>query len=567
MTEPDALPPRPANVRRASLLLAAGTTVSRILGFVSAAVLAWTIGLNNASANAFAIANTLPNNILLLIAGGFLSAVLVPQIVKAGLHSDGGQRFINRLVTLGTVVFLAVTVLATLGAPLLVGVYTFADDALDSSGTALAVVLAYWCLPQIFFYALYSLLSEVLNARGVFGPYAWAPVINNVVAIAGLLLFAALFGVAPAHDDPAGWSTAEIILLAGGATLGVISQAVVLMVFWHRSGLRYRPDFRWRGVGLGTAGRAAGWAFGMIVINQLAGIVQVNLALTAGESDASVNALRVTWAIFVLPHSLITVSIATPYFTRMSGHVRDGNFAAVRADLSTSLRTVVMLTVGAGTALAAAALPFLRLFSGDPGELNSTAFVLMAYLLGLGSFSAIYLVHRAFYALGDTRTPFLIQIIQSVLFVAGASLIALLSPGEWVAAGIAAVTSVVGGIQAVIAALVLRRRLAVPGASLGGARIARRFAAFAFAALPAFGAGLLVLWLLGGVEFGGPTLLAAGSGFALAGPLTAIVAVAAVGIGSLAVYVGVLAAIGLPEVRELARQVRGLVSRRLGTRS
>jgi len=166
MTEPDALPPRPANVRRASLLLAAGTTVSRILGFVSAAVLAWTIGLNNASANAFAIANTLPNNILLLIAGGFLSAVLVPQIVKAGLHSDGGQRFINRLVTLGTVVFLAVTVLATLGAPLLVGVYTFADDALDSSGTALAVVLAYWCLPQIFFYALYSLLSEVLNARG-----------------------------------------------------------------------------------------------------------------------------------------------------------------------------------------------------------------------------------------------------------------------------------------------------------------------------------------------------------------------------------------------------------------
>src|SRR5690606_34263499 len=107
------------------------------------------------------------------------------------VHADGGQRFINRLVTMGVVVFVAVTLLATLGAPLLVGLYTVTaseGSALSEDGAALAVVFAYWCLPQILFYALYSLLSEVLNARGVFGPYAWAPVVNNIVAITGMLV-------------------------------------------------------------------------------------------------------------------------------------------------------------------------------------------------------------------------------------------------------------------------------------------------------------------------------------------------------------------------------------------
>ena len=91
---------------RASAALAAGTLVSRVLGFVSAAVLAWAIGPQNPGANAFALANQLPNNIYAIVAAGVLSAVLVPQIVRAGLHADGGQLFVNRLVTLGIVVFL-----------------------------------------------------------------------------------------------------------------------------------------------------------------------------------------------------------------------------------------------------------------------------------------------------------------------------------------------------------------------------------------------------------------------------------------------------------------------------
>jgi putative peptidoglycan lipid II flippase len=182
-------------IARASALLASGTLVSRVLGFISGVVLAQTLGSFGTGANTFALANQLPNNIYAIIAGGLLSAVFVPAIVRAGLHDDGGQRFVNRLVTLGIVVFVAAAALATLAAPALVSLYAqtgesgFSDDDL-----ALAVAFAYWCLPQVLFYALYSLLGEVLNARGIFGPFTWAPALNNLVAIAGLVVFGQLFG-------------------------------------------------------------------------------------------------------------------------------------------------------------------------------------------------------------------------------------------------------------------------------------------------------------------------------------------------------------------------------------
>ena len=79
--------------------------------------------------------------------------------------------------------------------------------------------------------------------------------------------------------------------------------------------MRYRPDFAWRGVGLGTAGRMAGWTFGMLLLTTLAGIVQTLVLGTASGENASIAAVDYAWLIFMLPHSVITVSIATAYFT------------------------------------------------------------------------------------------------------------------------------------------------------------------------------------------------------------------------------------------------------------
>jgi len=538
---------------RASAALASGTLVSRALGFVSAAVLAWTIGQQNQGANAFAIANQLPNNIYAIIAGGLLSAVLVPQIVRAAHHDDGGQRFVNRLVTLGIVVFVAVTVIATLCAPLLVALYASqGGTALGGDGAALAVSLAYWCLPQIFFYALYSLLGEVLNARGVFGPFTWAPLLNNVVAIAGIVVFAVLFGVDPAHRDPASWDSAKVALLAGTATLGVAAQALILVAFWRRTGLTFRPDFRWRGVGLGSAGRAAAWTFGMILVTQLAGIVQSRVAVSAGIHDPSVAVLRTTWLIFMLPHSVIAVSIATPYFTRMAAHARDGQLATVRDDLSISLRTIILLIAGAAVSLAAAAIPFAAFFAHGTRETLGISGVLLAYLLGLVPFSATFLLQRTFYALGDTRTPFFVQLVQSSLFVAGA-LSVLLLPASAIGAGIALVTSLAGTAQAVVMLALLRRRLN----GVDGRLLLRRFGMYALAMLPAAMVGLLLLWALGGLApLGLPTV-----GFALANKAANLASVVIIGGATMAVYLGVLALARVPELRDLTAPLRRRVTR------
>ncbi|MEZ5189756.1 MAG: lipid II flippase MurJ [Schumannella sp.] len=319
----------------------------------------------------------------------------------------------------------------------------------------------------------------------------------------------------------------------------------MLLLFWRRTGLGFRPDFRWRGVGLGGTVRAAGWTFAMIVVTQLAGIVQSRVAFTAGAEDASVAVLRIAWLIFMLPHSIIAVSIATPYFTRMSADARDGDLAGVRADLSSSMRTVGMLVAGSAAALAAAALPFAAVFANAPHEVVGIGGVLLAFLIGLVPFSMVFLMQRAYYALGDTRTPFLFQLVHSGIFVAGALVVAAVAPGPVVAAGIGIVTSIASAAQALVCALLLRRRLG----GGGGRRVLTRLGAYLLATIPASAAGVGMLWLLGGLP-------ADGGGFAVSGRVPGMLSVAAIGVVSFAVYLGVLALARVPEVRDAIALVR-----------
>lgn len=529
--------------RRASLVLASGTVVSRLLGFANASLLAIVVGQYGIGPNAFALANQLPTYVYAIVAGGLLSAVLVPHIVRAATAPDGGEAFVNRLMTLGILAFLVTTIVATIGAPLIVQLYALggSEATLRDGGLDLAIALAYWCMPQIFFYALFALGSEVLNARGAFGPAAWAPALNNVVMVATLAVFAVTFGVAPAHDDPATWDAARIAVLAGGATLGVALQAALLLAFWRRTGLRFRPSLRWRGAGLGAPARAAGWVFGMVLVVQATNLVQNNVATSSIDPvDPAVAVLRTTWLIFMLSHSIIAISIATPYFTRMSTAARDADLPALRADLSAALRATALLVTGAGIAFAAAAVPFARFFTTDDGQSRSFALVLIAFLVGLVPFSTLYLVQRAFYALGDTRTPFLLQVLQAVLFIGGA-LALLAAPSAWVAIGLAGVTSLSVVIQAIAGAAVLRARLGG-----GGAGIVRRFGGYALAGIPAAGAGVAVFAALGGLTPGS---------FPTAGRLEGLVASAAIGVAAAAVYLGILAATRAPELSGVLRRV------------
>ena len=491
----------PRSLGRSSVILASGTVVSRVLGFISAIILARTLGTVGAGADTFALANQLPNNIYAIVAGGVLSAVLVPHIVKAGLDKDGGQSFVNKIVTLGFVIFLAVAILATLLAPALVALYSQSGGeggrGFSPEEIALAVAFAYWCLPQVLFYALYSLLSEVLNARKVFGPFTWAPALNNIVAMAGLVAFSVLFpGVNTA--DALVWTPAMVTVLAGSATSGVAAQALILFLFWRRAGLTFRADFRWRGVGLGRTGRAVSWMFGMILVAQIAGVVQANVASLAAGGDApSLAILRFSWLIFMLPHSVVAVSLATAYFTRMSTHARDGDLSAVRSDFMESVSRIGFFMVLASAGLIVVSLPFARQFGGEPESIRAMALVIALYSLGLVAFSVLFVVQRVFYALEDTRTPFFLQVVQATLFISLALAVATLPVGQ-IAWGLALSASIAGGFQTLVAIVVLRRKLG--GLSLKPLLV--NFAKFSLAALPASAAGLGLLLGWGGADGG-----------------------------------------------------------------
>lgn len=530
-----------SSLGRASLIIGAGTMLSRVTGLLRTIVLIGAIGAVGQASDAFAIANQLPNNIYALISTGLLTAVIVPQIVKASTQADGGRGFISKLFTLGTVALLAATALAMVIAPWLVGLYglSFTADQL-----ALATAFAYWCLPQIFFYGLYALVGETLNARRVFGPFTWAPIVNNVVSIAGFLVFIAMFG--GSQSSLTDWTPEMIAILAGTATLGIIVQAGLLLAFWRRTGLQVRPDFRWRGVGLGDVGRLAGWTFLMVVAGQLAGLVQTQVISAASGDNASVFVMQNAWLIFMLPYSIIVLSIGTPYFTQLSEHAVAGRHDEVRGDIGRSIRILGLFIVIATTALAAAAAPASRVFTDSREHAVDAALVLVCLLVGLVPLAVLFVIQRSFYAYGDTRTPFFFTLFQAALVAITALIASWTLPLEHLTAGVALGQSVASLLQVIVASWLLHRRLG----DLGMRASMRALGRFALAGVPAGFAGWGAFLLLGGVD-----------GWTLDSLLTGALATVIVGAVSIVVYVLLLALLRAPELNVATGLVRRILGR------
>ncbi|NLP84846.1 murein biosynthesis integral membrane protein MurJ [Microbacterium sp. CFH 90308] len=532
-----------SGIGRASVLIGAGTVVSRLTGFLRTIVLVSAVGAFAGAGNAFAVANQLPNNIYAVISTGLLSAVVVPQIVKAAAHDDGGRAFVSKLFTLGTVVLLVTTVLATLAAPWLVALYA---PEYPPELQALATAFAYWCLPQILFYGLFALVGESLNARRVYGPYTWAPIVNNLVSIAGFLIFIWLFGSGTADTA---WTSEMIAVLAGTATLGIVVQAGILFAFWRRTGLHVRPDFRWRGVGLGQIGRLAGWTFLMVVAGQLAGLVQSQALSNIAEGDPGFFASQNAWLLFMLPYSIIVLSIGTPYFTRLSEHAAAGRDDEVRGDIGRSIRTLGIFVVAATAALAVAAVPASRIFTNSASEAVAAAGVLLCYLISLVPLAVLFVVQRTFYVYDDTRTPFFFTLLQCALVVATAwgaewALDAGILPPGQLAAAVALGQSFATVVQVIVATWLLRRLRGDIGVGSWMLALGR----FAIAGVPAAGAGWLTFLLLGGSE-----------GWTTSGPLLGAVGAAIIGLVALAVYAGFLALLRTPELSVAMQLVRRML--------
>ncbi len=538
------------SILRSSLLMASGTVISRVLGFARSVLLAVAIGVTTNAADAFGVANQLPNNVYVIIVGGVLQAVLVPQIVKARSHEDGGKGYVDRLLTFLLTVFLIVTVVATVAAPVLVRIYT---SGWNTNQLALATAFAYWCLPQLFFYGLYSLLGEVLNARSAFGPYTWAPVLNNIVALAGLIAYIVMFGADPTDKQGIeNWTESQIAWLSGSATVGVAAQALILFFAWKRIGLSLNLNFKWRGFGLGPALRAASWTLGMVIVTQIGGLVQSIVAsgATSGRSNgvaiASVAAASIGWLIFMLPHSVATVSIATAYFTKMSQHVHESRIDLLKKDLSAGLRTIALISAIASSLLIVLAYPIARVFVGEYGGNIALGNVLIALMLGLLPFSFVYMMQRAFYALENTRTPFVFTCIQIALHMCGSITIAFTVPHAYIVVALSALTSLTVTVQAVIAYLMLRRRIG----SLFREHILASMLRFVIAAVGAAVVGYFTLQLLGGTSNGS---------FALKSIVSSVITDAIVGLVMGGVYLILLRLMKVAEAESAIRAAKGIL--------
>lgn len=533
---------------RASAMIAAGTLVSRVTGLVRTVVLVAAIGAFGQASDAFTIANQLPNYVFQVLSAGLITAVLVPQIVKWSAREDGGRAHLSKLFTLGAVVLLAVTLLAMALAPLLIALF---GEKYTEAQRTLGTAFAYWCLPQVFFYGMFALVGETLNARRVFGPYAWAPIVNNVVSIVGFGAFIVIFG--GDRSAVADWDPALIALFGGITTFGIVAQTLVLLVFWRRTGLSLRPDFGWRGMGLGDIRSLAGWSFAMLVVGLVVSTVQQRVISGASGDHASATVWFTAWLVFMLPYSIIVMSIGTPYFTQLSEHAAAGRDDEVRGDIQRSIRTLGLLVVIAAVALMVAAVPASRIFTGSRAEAVAAAPVLIGFLVSLVPLAVQFVVQRTFYAYGDTRTPFLFTLFQAALAIGFALLMPLLVAEQQLTAAVALGQSLSSLAQVILACLLLRGRLG----SLGMGAAIGALVRFTLAAIPAGAAAFGVYALAGG---DGSWMTAAGVE-GIPGKLLAAVGTGILGLVAVVVYVLILALFRAPELRTAVGLLRRLIGR------
>jgi putative peptidoglycan lipid II flippase len=426
-----------SSILGASAVMAAGTVVSRMSGFIRSTLLMAALGAS-LHADVFNIANTIPNMLYILLAGGVFNAVLVPQLVRAMKHDpDGGEAYTNRIITLAGLFLAGVTAVLVIGAPLLMRLFldgSFFDDASLSEQRDSAITFARFCLPQVFFYGMFVLVGQVLNARRRFGPMMWAPIANNVISICVLVVYLFVFGAATGAEKCGGFSSGQLWLLGLGSTLGIVAQFLILVPYLRAAGFHYKPRFDFRGSGLGHTFSLGMWTVLFVVVNQIAYTVVVKIA-SSGTANAVSDACgsgsdgggtgftiySSTFLLVMAPHAIATVSLATAALPSLSAHAAERDHRALAHRIAATLRTALSAILPFALLLPVIALPLSNVvwkYGAASAATDDFARSLALFAPGLVFFTSHYLVLRAFYALERTRTVFWVQCLIAAVNIA-----------------------------------------------------------------------------------------------------------------------------------------------------
>jgi putative peptidoglycan lipid II flippase len=547
-----------------SAVMAAGTVVSRLSGYVRSTLLAAALG-TALHADVFNIANTIPNMLYILLAGGVFNAVLVPQLVRAMKNDgDGGTAYTNRVITLAAVFLVAVTALLVVAAPLVMRLLLdpayFTDDFAAQRESI--IDLARYCLPQVFFYGMFVLVGQVLNSRGTFGPMMWAPIANNVISVLVLVTYLLTLGPARGSELCGGYSTGAEALLGIGSTLGIAAQFLILLPYLRGAGLAFRPRFDFRGSGLGHTFRLGLWTVLFVVVNQVAYTVVVRLASSGtihdtdscnvGSQGTGYTIYSGAYLLAMVPHSIITVSLATAVLPRLSAYAADGDLRDLARAVTGTLRSAYALVLPL-VALVPVVAPDLASIVWGYGSASHTydRFVttLSLFSIGVFFFTTHYLMLRGFYALEQNRRVFYIQCaVAAANIVAAVALTRDIDPVQTAPRLVIAYA-----ISYAVGAALSYRQLSAQLGGLGGRSLLRFGVRIGLAVALATGLGWLAREashrLLEGTD-----------------KLTVLVHLGVIGLVGVGAYLVLARAFRLEEVTQVTRAVTRRLSRRSARR-
>ncbi|EHR63974.1 murein biosynthesis integral membrane protein MurJ [Saccharomonospora cyanea] len=398
------------SLAKASGRMAIATLTSRITGFAWKVMLAWVATLG-VLYDSFTVANTLPLIINELLLGGVLTSVVVPLLVRSQDDEDGGEAYTQRLLTLAITVLGVGTVVSTACAPWLTGLLM--DDGGDAD-PQLATWFAYLLLPGLLFYGLFAVLSAVLNAKQIFGPAQWAPVINNLVIFATIGTFALVPG--DPTIVPTRMTEPQVLVLGIGVLTAMVAQAMFLVPALRRSGFR----FKWRfGIDerLKEFGGLAAWILGYVAVSQI-GMV-VNTRVLTGGAAGGPSIYSNAWLLFQLPYGVIGVSLLTALMPKMSRAAADNDHRKLVGDLSYGSRitTIMLMPVSAVMAVAGPSIgvALFALGKGSVEDAERLGQALAVSAFGLVPYALVMLQMRVFYAMKDSRTPTLIMCVMTAV--------------------------------------------------------------------------------------------------------------------------------------------------------
>jgi len=465
LTGPDDVPPSAAtedagpSLARATVAMSIGTALSRVTGFGRIAVMAWAIGATESKLpDTYNLANSLPNIVYQLVLGEILATIFVPVFVEhiKTREREDSWKLASSILNIAFVVAAIFSAITVLLAPQLIKIYAFHVPAAQrAQQEAVGGFFLRLFMPQMIFYAVGAVMTGLLNAYRRFAIPMFAPVLNNLIVIATFIVFRYEHG--SRTPTLSSLTLGDKWLLAGGTTLGVIAMTLVLVPFIAKLPGKYQlRAFQWRHPAIRHVGNLAKYSFGYVIVNQVG--LWVLFALANGK-QGGVTAFNNAWILFQLPYGIFAVSVMTYFVREISEHYVTRDLGAVRRDVSLGLRTTALIVLPASAGFIALSVPLNRLllqhgtFSARSTQLAADTFVLMA--IGLGAYAAFQQIMRAFYAMQDTKTPWIVNVVTNVVNIATAIPLYVVMGVPGLALSLA--LSYIGG--ALYGAVVLRSRI------------------------------------------------------------------------------------------------------------